>query len=121
MPRVRPGHATRRRHKKVLRDARGYFGARSKRFRTAKQAVIKAAQYATRDRRNRKRDFRSLWIIRVSAACDTRGMSYSKFMGGLKRAGIFLNRKMLSEVAIHDPAAFDKILDLAKQHEPAAS
>lgn len=121
MPRVRPGHATRRRHKRVLRAARGYRGSRSKLFKTAKQAVIKSKQYATRDRHNRKREFRALWIIRVSAACDARGISYSKFMGGLKKAGIFLNRKMLSEVAIADPAAFDKIVEIAKSHQTAAA
>ena len=112
MPRVRPGHATRRRHKRVLRAASGYRGTRSKLFRVAKQAVIKAGQYAYRDRRARKREFRALWIIRVSAACDARGISYSKFMGGLKKAGVFLNRKMLSEVAIADPAAFDKLVEM---------
>ena len=121
MPRVRPGTATRRRHKRVLRAARGYRGARSKLFKTAKQAVIKATQYATRDRHNRKREFRALWIIRVSAACDARGISYSKFMGGLRKAGVFLNRKMLSEVAIADPAAFDKLVELAKTHVAAAA
>ncbi len=118
MPRVRPGHATRRRHKKILRAAKGYRGSRSKLFKTAKQAVIKSAQYATRDRRNRKREFRALWITRVTAAANARGVSYSKFMGGLKKAGVFLNRKMLSEVAIADPAGFDKLVELARPHVP---
>jgi large subunit ribosomal protein L20 len=121
MPRVRSGHATRRRRKRVLRAARGYRGARSKLFKTAKQAVIRAGQYAYRDRRARKREFRGLWIIRISAACSTRGVSYSHFIGGLKRANVFLNRKMLSEVAIADPAAFDKLVELARASEPAAA
>ncbi|MCK4340371.1 MAG: 50S ribosomal protein L20 [Phycisphaerae bacterium] len=121
MPRVRSGHATRRRRKRVLKAAKGYRASRSKLFKTAKQTVIKAGQYAYRDRRARKRDFRALWIIRVSAASDARGISYSKFMGGLKKAGVFLNRKMLSEVAIADPAAFDKLVDLAKSGTMAAA
>lgn len=121
MPRVRPGHATRKRHKRVLRAAKGYRASRSKLFRVAKQAVIKAGQYAFRDRRARKRDFRALWIIRISAACDARGISYSKFMGGLKKASVFLNRKMLSEVAIADPAAFDQLVELAKSKLTAAA
>ncbi len=114
MPRVRAGHATRRRRKRMLKAAKGYRATRSKLFKTAKQTVIKAGQNAYRDRRNRKRDFRALWITRISAATDARGMSYSRFMGGLRKAGVFLNRKMLSEVAIADPAAFDKLVDMAK-------
>ncbi len=120
MPRVRPGHATRRRHKKMLRAAKGYWGSRSKLFRSAKQFVLKAGVYAFRDRRNRKREFRALWITRVSAACEARGISYSRFMAGLRRAGVYLNRKMLSEVAIADPPAFDKLVALARSHETAA-
>lgn len=120
MPRVRPGHATRKRHKRMLRRARGFTGARSKLFKTAKQAVIKSLQYATRDRRMRKREFRALWITRITAACRMRDVSYSHFMGGLGKAGVFLNRKMLSEVAIHDPQAFDKLVDVAKQHQGSA-
>ena len=121
MPRVRPGHATRRRHKKMLRAASGYWGSRSKLFRSAKQFVLKAGVYAFRDRRNRKREFRALWITRVTAACEARGISYSRFMTGLKRAGVFLNRKMLSEVAIADPAAFDKLVELAKARVTSAA
>jgi large subunit ribosomal protein L20 len=121
MPRVRPGHATRKRHKRVLKAAKGYRASRSTLFRPAKQAVIKAGQYAFRDRRARKREFRALWVIRVSAACDARGLSYSKFLGGLKKAGVAVNRKMLSEVAIHDPAAFDKLVELAKAGISAAA
>jgi large subunit ribosomal protein L20 len=120
MPRVRPGHATRRRRKRILRAAKGYRGTRSKLFRVAKQAVIKAGQYAYRDRRVRKREFRALWITRVSAACASRGISYSHFVGGLKRADVFLNRKMLSEVAIADTPAFDRLVELARSHEPDA-
>lgn len=114
MPRVTPGHATRQRRKRILKDAAGYRASRSTLFRAAKQAVIKAGQYAHRDRLARKRDFRALWIIRVSAACEARDLSYSQFMGGLKKAGVFLNRKMLSEVAIADPAGFDKLVALAR-------
>jgi large subunit ribosomal protein L20 len=121
MPRVLPGPATRRRHKRTLKKAKGFWGTRSKLFRVAKQLVIKAGQYAFRDRRARKRDFRALWIIRVTAACEQRGVSYSVFMGGLRKAGVFLNRKMLSEVAIADPAAFDKLVELAKLHATAAA
>ena len=118
MPRVRLGHATRRRHRKMLRAAKGYRGTRSKLFRTAKQAVIKSGQYAYRDRRVKKREFRALWITRVSAACGMRGISYSHFMGGLRRANVFLNRKMLSEVAIADPPGFDKLVELARVGKP---
>ncbi len=114
MPRVLPGHATRQRHKRTLKKASGFWGSRSKLFRVAKQFVIKAGQYSFRDRKTRKRQFRSLWVIRVSAAAEERGISYSHFMNGLKKAGVFLNRKMLSEVAIHDPAAFDKLVEMAK-------
>lgn len=116
MPRVLPGHATRKRHKRMLKRASGYWASRSTLFRPAKQAVIKAGQYAFRDRRAKKRDFRSLWIIRVSAATDARGLSFSKFVGGLRKANVALNRKMLSEIAIHDPAAFDQLVALAKTH-----
>lgn len=114
MPRIRGGHATRQRRKRVLKDARGHQGARSKLFKTAKQSVTKALQYATRDRKVRKREFRSLWIIRVSAAAEQRGINYSSLMHGLKLAGVALNRKMLSEVAIADAAGFDKLVEMAK-------
>ncbi len=121
MPRTRPGPTTRQRHKRTLKDAKGYRGSHSKLFRPAKQTVIKAGQYAFRDRRAKKRDFRALWIIRVSAACDARGLSYSKFINGLRKASVFLNRKMLSEVAIADPAAFDKIVEMVKSQVSAAA
>lgn len=118
MARVTPGAATRRRRKRTLKDAKGFWGSRSKLFRIAKQFVTKAGVYAYRDRRVKKRDFRALWIIRISAACEARGMSYSRFIAGLKRANVYLNRKMLSEVAIADPAAFDKLVELARNAEP---
>ena len=99
----------------------GYFGTRSKLFRSAKPTVIRAGQYAFRDRRAKKREFRALWITRISAACLTRGISYSQLMGSLKKANIFLNRKMLSEVAIADPAGFDKVVELAKDSAVTAA
>lgn len=121
MPRVRPGAATRKRHKRMLKRTKGYWGSRSKLFRVAKQFAIKAEVYAYRDRKARKREFRSLWVIRISAAAEARGMSYSHFMGGLRKANIALNRKMLSEVAIHDPAAFDQLVELARGAVAAAA
>jgi large subunit ribosomal protein L20 len=105
----------------MLRKAKGYWGSRSKLFRVAKQFVTKAGVYAYRDRKVRKREFRALWIIRISAACEARGLSYSRFINGLKKAGVFLNRKMLSEVAIADPAAFDKLVETAKAQATAAA
>lgn len=120
MPRVTPGHATRQRRRRTLKKASGFWGTRSKLFRSAKQTVIKAGQYAARDRRVKKREFRALWIVRVTAAAEQRGISYSRLISGLKQANIFLNRKMLSEVAISDPAAFDKLVELAKQHTTKA-
>ena len=114
MPRVRPGPATRRRHKKILRAAKGARGTRSTLFRSAKQTIMRAGAYAFRDRRARKREFRGLWIIRVSAACQARGISFSRFINGLKKANVALNRKMLSEVAIADATGFDKLVELAK-------
>src|SRR5476649_1617189 len=102
MPRVKRGVTARARHKKVLAKAKGYYGARSRVFRVAKQAVIKAAQYAYRDRRQKKRVFRALWIVRINAAAREHGLSYSVFMNGLKRASIEIDRKVLSDIAIHD-------------------
>jgi len=98
----------------VLKAAKGFRASRSKLFRSAKQTVIKGGVYAFRDRRVKKREFRALWITRVTAACRARGMSYSAFMNGLKRANVYLNRKMLSEVAIADPPAFDKLVEMAR-------
>ena len=105
---------TRKRRNKVLRLAKGYFGAKSKHFKMAKQAVMKSGQYAYIGRKQKKRDFRRLWITRISAACKLNGMNYSTFMNGLNKAGITLNRKMLSEIAINDPAAFTAIAEKAK-------
>lgn len=118
MPRVKRGVTAKARHKKMLEKAQGYYGARSRVFRVAKQAVIKALQYAYRDRRQRKREFRALWIIRIGAGARANGLSYSRFMNGLKRANIELDRKVLADLAIHDKAAFAK---LAKQAAGAAA
>lgn len=113
MPRVRKGAARTQARKRVLRRARGYFGARSNHKWIARLAIIQAGWYAYRDRRNRKRDMRSLWIARITAACKMRGTRYSVFMSGIKNSGIALNRKMLSELAIHDPKTFDEICTMA--------
>ncbi len=110
MPRATNAPATRRRRKRVLRKARGYWGNKSRLYRFAKDAVDRAGQYAYRDRRKKKSEWRKLWIVRVNAACRENGMSYSRFMSGLKAAGVELNRKVLSEIAIHDEAAFKMLL-----------
>jgi large subunit ribosomal protein L20 len=117
MPRVKSGAAGQRRKKRILRAARGYRGSRHRLYRTAKEAVTRAGVSAYRDRRLRKRDFRSLWIIRVNAACRQRGISYSQFIHGLKAANVSLDRKMLAEIAVSDPAGFDAIVELARQAE----
>ncbi|MDN6297861.1 MAG: 50S ribosomal protein L20 [Halomonas sp.] len=114
MTRVKRGVVARRRHKKVLKQAKGYYGARSRVFRVAKQAVIKAGQYAYRDRRNRKRQFRALWIQRINAGARQQGLSYSRFVGGLKKAGIEIDRKVLADLAVHEKAAFAAIVEKAK-------
>ena len=114
MARVKTAKITRKKHKKILKRAKGYFGAKSVRFRMAKQAVMKSGQYAYVGRRLKKRDFRRLWITRISAACKMSGMNYSQFMNGIKKAGITLNRKMLSEIAINDEAGFKAIVEKAK-------
>lgn len=114
MARIKRAMMTRKRRKKTLKMAKGYFGAKSKRFKMAKQAVMKSGNYAYIGRKQKKRDFRRLWITRISAACKLNGMNYSTFMHGLKLAGIDMNRKMLSETAIHDPAAFTALCELAK-------
>lgn len=121
MPRVKRGVTARARHKKVLAKAKGYYGARSRVYRVAKQAVIKAAQYAYRDRRNRKREFRALWIIRVNAAARFHGLSYSQFMNGLKKAAIEIDRKVLADIAVHDKAAFAALVEQAKANLSAAA
>ena len=115
MARVKGALATRKRRNKTLKLAKGYFGAKSKLFKTAKEAVMKSGNYAYVGRRQKKRDFRRLWITRISAAVKMHGMNYSTFMNGLKKAGITLNRKMLSEMAIHDAAAFASLVEVAKK------
>ncbi len=115
MPRVKRGVTARAHHKKILKQAKGYRGARKNVFRVAKQAVIKSGQYAYRDRRVRKRDFRSLWIIRINAGARQFGLSYSKFMHGLKLAGVDLDRKALADIAVNDPETFSLLVNKAKQ------
>ncbi len=114
MARVKRGVQARARHKKVLKEAKGYYGARRKVYRVAKQAVIKAGQYSYRDRRQRKRMFRRLWIVRINAAARECGLSYSRFMDGLHKADIEIDRKMLADMAVHDRAAFGVLAEKAK-------
>ncbi|MBT6579865.1 MAG: 50S ribosomal protein L20 [Pseudomonadales bacterium] len=114
MPRVKRGVVARRRHKKILKQAKGYYGARSRVFRVAKQAVTKAAQYAYRDRRQRKRQFRALWITRINAASRANGLNYSRLIAGLKKAEVLLDRRVLADLAVRDKAAFSKIVEMAK-------
>ena len=114
MPRAVSGTVARNRRKKILKLAKGFRGARSKLYRKAREAVEKALSYAYRDRRARKRDFRRLWIARINAAVREQGMTYSQFMNGLKRANVDLNRKVLSEIAIHDQDAFKQLMQTAK-------
>lgn len=115
MARVKRGVIARRRHKKILKQAKGYYGARSRVFRVAKQAVIKAGQYAYRDRRQRKRQFRQLWIARINAGARTNGLSYSKFINGLKKASIEIDRKILADLAVHEKVAFAALVEKAKE------
>ena len=114
MARVKGAMKTRARHKKILKLAKGYRGAKSKLFRTANQAVMKSLAYAYRDRKAKKREFRQLWIARINAAARANGISYSRFMNGLKNNGIEINRKMLAEIAVSDPAAFAKLVEKVK-------
>ena len=114
MPRVKRGVTAHRRHKKILKQAKGYYGARSRIFRVAKQAVIKAGQYAYRDRRQRKRQFRALWITRINAQSRVNGLSYSRLIAGLKKAEIGLDRRVLSDLAVHDKPAFAAVVEKAK-------
>ncbi len=114
MARVKRGVQARRRHKKVLKLAKGYYNARRKIYRVAKQAVIKAGQYAYRDRKARKRTFRALWITRINAGARNNGMSYSRFINGLKKADISLDRKVLADMAVHDKAGFAAVVEQAK-------
>jgi len=116
MARVKGGPVTRRRHKKILKLARGYRGAKSKLFRVANQQVMKSLNYAYIHRRMRKRDFRQLWITRINAAARSNGLSYNRFMNGLKKAGVAVNRKMLAELAVNDAPAFSKLVELAKRY-----
>jgi len=114
MPRVKRGVQARRRHKKILKQAKGYYGARSRVFRVAKQAVIKAGQYAYRDRRQRKRQFRALWIARINAAARLNGLSYSRFIAGLKKASVEIDRKVLADLAVYEKEVFAAIVEKAK-------
>ncbi len=116
MPRTRHSVASKRRKNKVYKQAKGYFGARSRLFRTAQEAVDRAQAYAYRDRRNRKRDFRRLWIARINAAARINGVSYSQLICGLNRAEIAINRKVLADLAVRDPGAFTAIAEQAKSH-----
>ncbi len=114
MPRVKRGVVSRRRRNRILREAKGYYGARSKLFRTAREAVEKGWKYAYRDRKQRKRQMRSLWIARINAAAREHELSYSRFMFGLKQAGVEMDRKVLAELAISDPQAFRALAEMAK-------
>ena len=114
MPRAKGGFKTRKRRKKVLEKAKGFYGAKSRLFRVATEAVDKAMQYAYRDRRVKKREFRSLWIVRINAALRALGLTYSQFMAKLKKADIVLNRKTLADMAYNDPAAFNQLVEKVK-------
>src|SRR5580700_11158725 len=114
MARVKRGVTVRRRHKKILKQARGYYGARSRAYKTAKQAVQRAGEYAYRDRKQKKREFRSLWIIRINAGARECGLSYSRLIAGLKKANLEIDRKMLAEIAVFDKVAFMKVAEKAK-------
>ena len=114
MPRVKRGVVARARHKKILKQAKGYYGARSRVFRVAKQAVIKAGQYAYRDRRQRKRQFRALWIARINAGARINGLSYSRLIAGLKKASIEIDRKVLADLAMNEKQAFAAVVEQAK-------
>jgi len=115
MARVKGALATRKRRKKILKLAKGYFGAKSKLFKTAKEAVMKSGNYAYIGRRQKKRDFRRLWITRISAACKMNGMNYSSFINGLNKAGITINRKMMADLAVNDPAGFETLVKAAQK------
>lgn len=115
MARVKNGAVTKARHKKVLKQAKGYFGSKHRLYKTAKEQLMTSGQYAFRDRKQRKRDFRKLWITRINAACRQNDISYSRFIEGLTKAGVEINRKMLSEVAINDPKAFSELVEVSKK------
>lgn len=114
MARVKNGATTKARHKKVLKQAKGYFGSKHRLYKTAKEQLMHSGQYAFRDRKQKKRDFRKLWITRINAACRANEISYSRFIEGLTKAGVEVNRKMLSEIAINDPKAFAELVKVAK-------
>ena len=114
MTRVKTGTVSKKRHKKVLKAAKGYFGSKHRLYKTAKEQLMHSGQYAFRDRKQKKRDFRKLWITRINAACRENEISYSKFINGLNKAGVDVNRKMLSEIAINDPKAFTELVKVAK-------
>ena len=116
MPRVKRGKTALRRRKKLLKEAKGYYGARSKSYRKARETLMRAWAYAYRDRKTKKRTMRSLWIVRINAAARLSNLSYSEFMGGLKKADIELDRKVLADMAVHDPKGFEQIAEIAKQH-----
>ena len=120
MPRVKRGFKSRRRHKKVLKLAKGNVGGRRKQYRQARETVERGLTYAYRDRKVRKREFRSLWIVRINAAVRQLGLSYSQFMNGLKRGGVSVDRKVLADLAVHDPAGFQEFAQVAKAHLAAA-
>ena len=115
MARVKNGAVTKARHKKVLKQAKGYFGSKHRLYKSAKEQLMHSGQYAFRDRRGKKREFRKIWITRINAACRENGISYSRFIEGLNKAGVEINRKMLSEVAINDPKAFTELVEVAKK------
>jgi large subunit ribosomal protein L20 len=115
MPRAKTGVVRRRRHKRILKRAKGFWGSRSKNYKNASQTLLNAATYSYRDRRNKKRDFRRLWIQRINAATRLHGMSYSVFIAGLKKAGVEVDRKMLADIAVREPAAFAQLVSAAKQ------
>ena len=116
MPRVKTGVTAHARHKKILKLAKGYRGARSKQFKKANESVLKAGQYAYRDRKNKKREFRRLWIARINAAARINGISYSRLICGLTKAGVAIDRKMMAELAVSDAAAFAQLVDIAKKN-----
>ena len=115
MARVKNGAVTKARHKKVLKQAKGYFGSKHRLYKSAKEQLMHSGQYAFRDRKQKKREFRKLWITRINAACRENGISYSRFIEGLNKAGVEVNRKMLSEIAINDPKAFTELVSIAKK------
>lgn len=117
MPRVKRGVTAKAKHKKILKQAKGYYGVRSRVYRVAKQAVIKAKQYAYRDRKQRKRQFRALWIVRINAAARLCGMSYSRLINGLSKANIVIDRKILADIAVHDANTFAEITKIAKSNQ----